>query len=286
MWKEYINIISKNMPRSDYKDYCVWFAHQFSYTIVSLNEIIDIVEKENGDLLPISKNLTDFFHSAKVDIIINLVYHLNELENLDFLIMKPSQQDNFSYLFSYSHINCYFANVFSFDYELLLSEDKYTNTMLYLFLFFLPQHKFSDSLVHSKKKIPLISCNKITLNNFEMLLYLMKQYDNNNFSIFCDNYNLNLILLEDFCQNTTDIYTITEKEDWYNILPTDKMTILFKQNCSFKNFEEFREKKMYFTAPSLIEFIRFFQKNLEYIVLKEKLDLKAQFVKKIKPIKI
>lgn len=282
MWKEYINIINKNKPIGDYKDYCLWFANQFSYRIYSLNEIVTVIEQENEDLLPISKNLTEFFHFAKVEIMINLIYHLNELTNLDFLIMKPNSQDNFSYLFSYKNINSYFPNVFCFDYEILLSNDNQDSTILYLFLFFLPDHKIVDSLLQPRKRIPLISCNKITIEHFKMLLYLMKVYDKDNFSYWCDNYNLNLILLEDFCQNTTDIYTIAEKEEWYNILPIEKMTLLFKENCSFIKFTEFRDKKIYYTASSLTEFIHLFQKNLEYIILKEKLDLKAQFIKTIK----
>lgn len=286
MWKKYINTITKNKNIKDYKTYCLWFANHFSFRIYSLHELFNTIEKENGDLLPISKNLTTFFHSANIEVFINIIYHINELDNLDFIIMKSESKDNFSYLFNHININHYFCNVFSFDYELLLSNNNSKATILYLFLFFLPGHNISDSLFHSRKKIPLICCNKITLEHFNMLLFLMKIYDKDNFNILCKGYNLNCILLEDFCQNSTEIYVVTEKEDWNHLLPVEKMTLLFKEHCTFINFEDYRKEKLFYTAPSLIEYIQFFQKKLEYITLKNKLDLKAQLVIKNKVIKI
>lgn len=286
MWKKYIDILKLRDENYTHQEYCLWFSGYFSYKINSLDDFSKELEKENGDLLPISKNLTDMFYQLNIEAIVNLIYHINELENLDFIVMNSSKQNNLETLFCSTQSSSYIYQLFSFDNEILLSDDNENATLLFLFLYFLPQHKSKDSLYHSRKKIPLISCNKITFNHFEMLLYLMSIYDKPWLESLSEKYNLNLILLEDFCQNSTEIYTIIDKEEWYNILPLNKMRVLFDQNCSFENYHEYSKNKAFRIAPTLLDFLNLFQKELSFLQLKQKLTMKGQFNKKEKIIKI
>lgn len=285
MWKHYINFIQKRNLDYDYREYCVWFASIFSYTIYSLNEYINIIEKDNGDLLPISKNLTNYFYSHNIEYIINLLYHINELKNLDFIIMDNHFSNNIEKLFYSRNNSLYFFNIFSYDNEILLSSDDNNATLLYLFFYFCPTHHNQDLLHHSIKKIPLISCNKITFNHFEMLLYLMKSFDEKTFGLLSVNYNLNLLMIEDFCKSATEIYTFLEHDEWYEILPINRIKILFKENC-YLNFLEMKKISFFSNVPTLHNFIEYLQKECEFLQLKDKLTSKGQLIEKQKIIKI
>lgn len=286
MWKNYIEIIKERDIDYNHQEYCLWFAGHFSYNIYSLDKCIDLLEKDNYDLLPITKNLIDYFYSNNIEIMLNLIYHLNDLKNLDFIIMETNSNNNIDNLFFSRDSKLYFFNLFSFDIEVLLSNNTNKATLLYLFFYFLPNNKSQDLLYHSRKKIPLISCNQITFNHFEMLIFLMKESDTTNYNSLCKNYNFNLILLEDFCQSATEIYTFLENDEWYDILPIDKIKVLFKDNCYLNNFLEYKNKKVYYTVPTLSDFIQYFQKELEFLRLKEKLTKKGQFNHKDKVVKI
>lgn len=287
MWKNYIDIIKKRDINYTHQEYCLWFSGYFSYQIYPLEYFKTFIEKDNGDLLPISQNIVDYFQSSNIEAIINLIYHINDLDNLDFLIMKTNHENNINYLFDFHDDKNYFCNVFSYDPELLLQQNNLNATLLFLFLFFLPQHKHKDSLTHPRKKFPLISCNKITFSNFEMLLYLMKTYSQEEFNILCSNYNLNMFLLEDFCHNSPTLYFTLDNDEWYDILPIDKITVLFNENCMLSNFLDFKDKNVYYCVPTLAEFIQYFQKELEFLKLKEKLTSKnGQSIQKDKVIKI
>lgn len=286
MWKEYIETIKSRDINYNHQEYCLWFSCYFSLTIKPIDEISQYLERENGELLPISKNLTDAFFEIDIETIVNLIYHLNDLKCLDFLIMESEDTVNLNLLFSDKDNQKYIFNLFSFDFELLLENQSNNSSLLFLFFYFLPQHKRTDSLYHSIKKIPLISCNKISFNNFQMLLFLMKEYNVNTFEGLCKNYNLNLFLLEDFCKSANDIYTFLENEDWYDILPIEKMKILFKENCHFNKYNDFKDKVVYYTVPTLSRFLKYFQKELEFLSLKEKLNIKIKLPIKYKIIKI
>lgn len=286
MWKDYINIIKERDIDYNYQEYCLWFCGHFSYNIYSLSHCINLIEKENGDLLPISKNLIDYFYSNDIDLMISLIYHINDLKNLDFIIMNNNKDKNIDSFFSSRDSKLYFFNLFSFDNELLLSNDSNNATLLFLFFYFLPENKNQDLLYHSRKKIPLVSCNQVSLNHFKMLIFLMKEYDTISYNSLCKNHNMNLVLLEDFCINATELYTFFNHDDWYEILPIVKMTILFKENCHFSNFSDFSKNKVYYTVPTLSSFIQYFQKELEFFNLKEKLSKKWQFNKKDIVVKI
>lgn len=286
MWKNYIDIIKERDKDYSHQEYCIWFAGHFSYNIYSLSDFINLLEKENGDLLPISKNLTDFFYSLDIEALINLIYHINDISELDFIIMDNDNKTNLENLFSSITNTSYIFKLFSFDSEILLSEDKNHATLLFLFLFFIPQHKTSDSLYHYRKKIPLLCCNKITFNHFEMLLYLMKTYEEESFFQLCEVHNLNFILIEDFCQNSTDIYVVSNNEEWYNILPINKIKVLFNENCTLENYIQFSNNKIFRIVPTLMTFINYFQKELNFLKLKEKLAQKSQLNHKDKIIKL
>lgn len=288
MWKKYVDIIKDRDINYTHQEYCLWFSYHFNYEIYSFSYFKSLIEENNDDLLPISKNIVNYFQNANIEAIINLIYHINDLDNLDFIIMKTSEDEsNLDYLFKYKDIKSYFCNIFSYDPELLLSHDEENFVLLFLFLFFLPQHKYHDSLTHPRKFFPLISCNKITLENFKMLLFLMKLYDQENFNLLCKDYNLNLLLLEDFCYNSSTLYFTLNKEEWYDVLPIEKIKLLFNENCMLSNFLDFKDKKVYYSVPTLIEFVQYFQKELEFLKLKEKLtSKKGQSIQKEKIIKI
>lgn len=286
MWKTYIEIIKERDINYNYQEYCLWFSCHFSYEIIPLKDFINIIEYENGDLLPIYKNLTNYFYSHSLEFMINLIYHLNDLKNLDFIIMDNSITNNIESLFSSRHNKLYFLNLFSFDTELLLSSENNSASLLFLFLYFFPNNKNQDLLYHSKKNIPLISCNKVSFTQFEMLLFLMKNFNTENYKNLCDGYNLNLILIEDFCQSANEIYTFLDKDDWYKILPIQKIKVLFKEKCHLNNFLYFQNKKIYYIVPTLTEFITYFQKELDFLHLQEKLTTKNQLNYKEKIVKI
>lgn len=287
MWKNYIDIIQERDINYTHQEYCLWFAGYFSYQIYTLESFKTLLEKNNGDLLPISQNIVDYFQSSNIEAIINFIYHINDLDNLDFLIMKTNHETNIDYLFNFIDYKTYFCNVFSYDPELLLQQNNQNATLLFLFLFFLPQHKYQDSLKHPRKKIPLISCNKISFSHFEMLLYLMKTYTQEEFNLLCYHYNLNMFLLEDFCHNSSTLYFTLDNDQWYEILPIDKIKTLFNENCMLSNFLDFKDKNVYYSVPTLAEFIQYFQKELEFLKLKEKLtSKKGQSIQKEKVVKI
>ena len=78
MWKKYIDILKLRDENYTHQEYCLWFSGYFSYKINSLDDFSKELEKENGDLLPISKNLTDMFYQLNIEAIVNLIYHINE----------------------------------------------------------------------------------------------------------------------------------------------------------------------------------------------------------------
>ena len=288
MWNNYIKIIKTRDDDYTMQEYCIWFAANFSLNLYSLNEFSLLIEKENGKLLPITKNISDNFYNANLDFMINFIYHLNELKNLDFLIMDNVDSLNYDKMFKNKDSSLYFFRLFSLDNEILLSQNNNNNTLLFLFFYFFPKPYKCDLLFHHHKKFPLISCNKITFYHFEMLLFLMKSFEQITFNNLCNGYNLNLILIEDFCQSATQLYNdIDDNYEWFDILPIDKMKTLFLNNCEFKNFIDFRNHKVYYTVPTLEKFINYLQKDFEFHILKEKLDNKDKIkIEKNKLIKI
>lgn len=284
MWKKNLKIIKTRDINYSIQEYCLWFSYFFNIEILPLSSFIINLEKENGDLLPISKNICDFFYNGDLNNFVNFIYHIDDLNCLDFLIIN--QQDIKKSDLFFNNKKSSFFDSFSLDLELLLSVDNDNNKLIFLFLFFLPTYKNKDLFIHPKKGIPLIACHKITQENFEMLLYLMKSFDGYFESFSSNSYNLNLILIEDFCQNSNQFFFGKEKDDWYSILPIEKIKKLFKERCYLNNFSTERNKKLYYTIPTLNEFIIFFQKELEVEFLEKKLTNKNGQSLKTKTIKI
>jgi len=271
MWKNNINIIKKRDINYSVQEYCLWFSFFFNLEIKNINIFKPIIEKENGDLLPISKNICNFFYNGELENFVNFIYHINELSSLDFLTMNQNNLNTSEFLFN-QNINVFF-NTFSLDLELLLSSNNNNAHLIYLFMFFLPVYKDKELLIHPKKNIPLISCHKITQNNFDMLLFLMKSFDRFDYYINSES-NLNILLIEDFCQYSNQFFFNKKKDDWYDILPLEKIKKLFNEKCYLNKFSTEKNKKLYYTIPTLNDFIFFYQKELEVELLEKKLTIK------------
>lgn len=272
MFKDHINIIKTRDINYSIQEYCLWFSFFFNIEIKPLNAFNKTLEMENGDLLPISKNICDFFYKGNLENFVNLIYHLDDLKCLDFLIMNQKEIKTSDFLFN-QNISVFFDS-FSLDLEVLLSSDNNNSKLIFLFLFFLPIYKNQELLNHPKKQIPLISCHKLTYENFEMLLFLMKSFDGFFDKYTQIDYNLNLILIEDFCQYSNKFFFGKEKNEWYDILPLEKIKLLFQEKCYLYHFSTERNKKLYYNIPSLKDFILFFQKELEVEFLEKKLTIK------------
>ena len=275
MWKNYIEIIKKNRCTTTH-EYCDYFIENFSQLKkIKKNEIIEILSNPCNNLFTERYNLENILHQGKLSEIISIFYHYFEIDWNCIMVsdikLKQELTLEENYIESlYDLSKSKLLKNIMFDTEQLLSDDK--NTLSYLFLYFLPSTQENSLIFHEQKKRPLLTCNKITQNHFNMLMFLMKEYEREEFNLLCQNYNLNHLLIEDFIEDSKNLYDFDLNTNWENILPMEKIKILFKENCTFKTFEDLRDRKKTFTFPylpkKLIEIeVKFFYEKLDNLLI-------------------
>lgn len=275
MWLNDVNLI-KNINSKNLIDYCIDFSNAFNFEIIPLEDYLKIIENPNNDFFPIINNINRYFLKGDVQFFINFFYHLNDLKNIDFLLFNENNLSFTDLLFNIDSKN-YYLSLFSLDTEDLLIKDE--NYLLFLFLFFIP--KKQNILINIQKNYPLICCNKISLNNFNMLLYLTKHFNVNLYNEYIKDYNFNLILLEDFFQYRENLIELNDFNDCFKHLPINKLYILFQNKCSLYEFLTFRKQKFYYTYKIIESFIPYLQKFFEMKSIDESIPDKQYIKSKI-----
>lgn len=276
MWKNIIESIPKNVADFTIQHYCEFYLTllpENTYCILSL-ESLNTILNANENVLGIN-NITacisDFFNQGRFNELLSTIYHFF---SIDFSYDYYEQPHDSNLLANYYALfdrksSYYIYKAFNFEPDTLLSLENSESIYLFLFLYFLPQCAKNDLLIHPDKNIPLISCCKITNEAFDMLLYLMINFDSHNFHFLCKNYNLNHMLLENFIDNATQLYSFDDNTNWKTILPIYKMEKFLDYDCDFQFFEDFRDKKFLYTFPFLNELLLDYEKEHAYNKLQE-----------------
>lgn len=273
MWKKLIeqitfyNLVSYSVP-----EYCENFVlllneefpNKKIYQIYSQEETESFLHHNNGDLFTLHTNIREAFNNGEVNYIISLIYHYFNL---------GLGKGDYSQLFNEDYHEFIYSK-YNFEPDILLSHDDSQAQATYLFLYFLPCVSKNMLLFHYRYKIPLISCSIITNDNFDMLFYLMRWYEPNEFLLLTRGYNLNLLLLENFIEKTPKFYDVLPQDDFANFLPMYKIYKLLDVGCGFKNFFELRERKKLYTFPYLPEKLLFLEKQYAYNKLDAQLTTK------------
>lgn len=282
MWKKYINIFEKSPVLMD--EYFIYIQSEFSdlFKALSKDQIVERIHKPNDDLFYQIKNINNFFYNGGVEEVIAIFRYYFEID-WSFLSFKPSLVSN-NLNQSYKNELLYlqksnFANSFSLDIEKLLSVGDVRNQFIYLFIFFMPCINKKQLLFNVKKDIPLISCQKIDIENFHMLQDLMKLYEIESYQNCCKNYNFNHMLITDYMKNFKT--TTKNSLQWEKELPIEKMTILLKEGCTFTDFALLRNNNKFIRYPKLNSVLIEFQSLFISNRLEASLLLKTQENKKL-----
>jgi hypothetical protein len=287
MWNNFINQISEYCKNQhSIKEYCIFFINtlkqeQLLFTPINLltaHEIEDIINSSNGHLFPVQSNLHEFFNNGKLEYILNFIYHFPDINKSDlfnlYTIDEQVTNIDYSTLFNEQSPNFLYKAI-TFEPDFLLSQHNELAITSYLFLYFLPCISPNSLLFHFRKKIPLICCNQITLQSFNILLYLMKKFEPYELDTLCSGYNLNHLLLEDFISTAKNLYDNNSEIIWEKILPLDKIYKLIDVGCGFKEFQRLREKKLFFTFSFLPSILLFLEKVYLYNKMQIKLPIKV-----------
>lgn len=242
MWKNYIKNLKK-IP-SDRLDYFNYFLESFPQHCKLLEKEVLLKKINNAkyDLFYQQMNVENMFYDGDISEIISIYYYYREIDWVENGINIYCNDSNKNFLYKSEFDNLeqnLLLNFLSFDFERLLSKDSNKIALSFLFLFFIPNSNLKNLLFNSIKKISLLSCSNITINNFKMLIYLTNNFDNNNFKKGCHGYNYNHQLIEDYAKSKN-------KE-----LPLEKIFILLKFNCGFKTLESLRKFRNLYNLSTL-----------------------------------
>lgn len=286
MWKEYINQISL-LQYNNTQEYCSAFAQYFLGKPVSLlKETEDCLfsQRHNNftfedghtlDLFPETNKTTLYFNSGYLEYVISIVYHFFDIKWDNFfwsgnINVSLATEEKYKLLFNENNSDFLYKKI-TFLPEDLLSIDNNHNTLTFLFLYFLPCTMNNSLLFHYKKNIPLVTINKISYNHFNMLLYLMRRFEEQEFLLLCEGYNLNHLLIEDYMDNATELLSFKDNIDWEELLPMKKIHTLLRFNCHFNSFADFRNQKHLFTFEQLPEILIYLQHKFYYTELEKAL---------------
>lgn len=275
MWKKYIEIFEKcPLTMKDYFEY-VQVNFPVLLTLLNKDELMIRINNHNDDLFYQTKNIDSFFYEGKISELISIFYNYFDI-NWEFLSLKAPvinmSIDNLykKEFFEFQKSN--FANYISLDIERILSSND--TQFVFLFIFFMPCVSKKDILFHYKKNRPLLSCNKITIENFYMIQELMKNHEKENYDLFCGLYNFNHQLIEDYIESSQLSGSYKNNVKWEKELPVDKMKFLLRENCSFTDFEKLRKDKNRVIYPNLFSFLMEFQSAIIFSSLENNLELK------------
>lgn len=294
MWQNYYTKLQQYQSQYTTKEYCEVFLSFINpntkiWDIELLKNKLSNNDLQNGlnlELFPEDKNTAYYFNIGDLEFIVNFIYHFPQCDNGWFYLndefKKLDEHDLYLEIFR-DDSNIFLFKKIGFYPELLLSKDDDNRTLSFLFLFFLPCIKNNSLLFHFSKKIPLICCNGITNRHFEMLLYLMKELEENEFKLLCEHRNLNHILMEDFMNTCNELYSFNPKTNWNKILPIFKIHKLLDFNCGFNMFETYMSDSQKTLFSNLPEILNNIQKEYEYhklkVSLKEKFFIDSKLIK-------
>lgn len=290
MWKNITNkLLEQHYNESNVQQYCLYFLSllENKYSIIPL----EVLQKKLNatpniiSLTNISSTISDYLNDGNIELSISLIYHFFDIDFSEDFYEKPifnNLKCAYEEIFNF-HSQHYFYRSFHFEPEILLSKDKQDNLYLFLFLYFLPYSKNSNLLSHPQNNLPLITYCCITDVAFDMLVFLMNYFEKEHFGNLCKNYNFNLMLIEDFMNNTKQLYSFTDDIDWYEVLPIYKISVLLDYGCDFSKFTELRDQKNFFTFPYLATILKDYEKEHQFNKLNVKLPIKkSQHYKIIK----
>ncbi len=261
-----INFLSK-INKLSIKEYCNLYAKEFGVNVLSKEEINHIVEENlNNDFFPEVLNMKKNFENGNLEFLLNYFLLFEEINNNFIRLYRDVENEVL-----FNHKNLYKNNTLLFKIidckmDILLSLDEQENIDSFLFLNFLPIFQKNELLYDIKTKIPLICLPNITMSNFNLLIYLMKNYDSNNFEVFKLNKNLNHFILELFFSEAIAKININFKDQ--KSLVKEKLQILFGHEITIRNIEKYLPKHVSYSFEKEIKEF----KNYESIYFANKLD--------------
>lgn len=278
-------IYLKEIHNLSIKEYCISFSKKFNINLLSKEKIDNIIEENlDNDFFPEALNMKRNFEQGNIDFILSYFLLFEEINNNFIKLYRDVENEClFTHNSLYKNASLLFKIIDS-KMDILLSENEENNVLSFLFLNFLPIFKNYELLYDIKTKNPLVCFPKITIENFKLLIYLMKDLDKNKFDELNSNKNLNHLLVELFFSDAIskiDINYLDQKQ-----LTKEKINILFEHEISIKNIEVYLPKHVtYSFEKEITEFKQYeavyFSKKLE-----SELKIKAEDKKKTEYLKV
>lgn len=287
MWKNLyhqLNIFHKSLS---VKDYCKAFLNIVN-SDASLRSIIWVQEKlslnDDLDLFPESKNLHNYINEGDYEFIVNYIFHFPATDkdwfDTDDRLQHLPEEAQYQRIFN-DDSDVFIFKKAIFMPEYLLSKNDLNRQLTFLFLFFLPTMENYGMLYHHIKKIPLLCCDRITNDNFDMLLRLMQEYDSFGIDMLSEDRNLNHLLVEDFMECSANLYAFDSNTKWDEVLPIHKIHTLLDMNCNFNLFEEKMSKKFQYTFEEMPQILTSIERKYSYFKLTQQLKEKEYFKENI-----
>jgi len=243
MWKKIYHKLNIYHKTLSIHDYCIAFLKLINHEddIWNIEELeAKLAENQSLDFFPEIINLHKYFNEGNYQFIANYIYYFPKTNKSWFDI--DNNWDNIIDDVQYKKIfddssELYLLNKAIFKPEELLAKDELNRQLTFLFLLFLPSIDNYGMFYHHSKKIPLICCHGVSNDNFDMIYFLMNEYDKFEIDLLSTGKNLNHILMEDFMQNASELYSFDPNTNWNKIIPLYKIHKLLDINCGFKLFE-------------------------------------------------
>lgn len=227
MWKKYISNFEQ-CHKTDLKKYILDVSKQFNTSLYSFKEIEKIKHNlsKNNDLFPTSFFLLNLFtHKNSFKLIISLMYYFDELKKINFIFNEKHPEDFVKNSETLSIVSM----------ESLLFKNYKERTLNFLFFYFMPnvdkEALFSINFkTFSSTRTTWLSNNLITINHFNMLLFLIEK---NNIRENHKN------LLDNTIEAYNEAYPIFNE----NKFPVKKISILLKNHYTLNNIVLSQEQK-------------------------------------------
>lgn len=207
------------------------YCEQSLYLFDKSKSLLDLSAFENylsskQDLFPIVSTMYQNIHIGNWYLIINFIYHFNDLKNKQDL---ENKNELIVDLLNLKNQNLIWEEV-NFSVEKLLSTNNEDRLITFLFIYFLPIYKNNRFDLNYKDNEPYLTKLAITNENFDVLLYLWTFNQENN-----KNNSLLLMFIKNF------IYSNNINKE--NLLTKHKMEKFFKLGISISDVENSLNKK-------------------------------------------
>lgn len=207
------------------------YCEQSLYLFDKSKSLLDLSAFENylsskQDLFPIVSTMYQNIHIGNWYLIINFIYHFNDLKNKQDL---ENKNELIVDLLNLKNQNLIWEEV-NFSVEKLLSTNSEDRLITFLFIYFLPIYKDNRFDLDYKDNEPYLTKLAITNENFDVLLYLWTFNQENN-----KNNSLLLMFIKNF------IYSNNINKE--NLLTKHKMEKFFKLGLSIIDVENSLNKK-------------------------------------------